>query len=75
MILRKVNINWMYTNLGDASKNYKYVMYLCCDDKPYGIYMYWFDAKKCTFGGSDKMIAFMDVPKPYLGKNRLKLNN
>jgi len=46
-------------------------MYLCCDDynsrinRNLHVHMYWFDAKKSTFGGSSDMIAYMDMPKPY----------
>lgn len=49
--------------------------YLCCKEKSKSIFLYWYDANKCTFGGADDMIAYMPVPKPYAGDQRLKLAN
>lgn len=70
----KDNTGWKSEFMGDdlPSENKHY---LCCDDKSFCVYMHWFNAKKCTFGGSDKMIAFMDIPKPYMGKTKLNLNS
>ena len=66
------NTGWKSEFKGDDLPN-KNGYYLCCNDRPSTVYLYWFDAKKCTFGGSDKMIAFMDVPNPYTGKNKIEI--
>lgn len=63
---------WKSEHVGDELPNNN-GDYLCCTDNVHAIYNFWFDSKKCTFGGSNKIIAFMDVPKPYVGKKKLQL--
>lgn len=66
------NNNWKSEYKGDELPE-KSGRYICCKEDEKRIFLFYFDSKKCTFGGSSEMIAFMEVPSPYMGKSRLKL--